>query len=95
MQFGVLSAGLIISGKQYLLFASFDEALGIGRGVVPLQLTPRVFQVLLVALHTHARGVDNRAHTCMPLINIVKGCHEVQASQVQNGKQKQMFLLVA
>ena len=52
-------------GKRHLLlaFASFDEALGIGRGVVTLQLTPRILQVLLVAVHTHARRVDDSPHT--------------------------------
>lgn len=60
-----------------------------------LQLTPCIFQVLLVAVHTHTRGVDNSPHTCMPWIDIVKACDEIQASQVHNGKQRQMFLLVA
>lgn len=60
---GHISAGYM--QKQYLLFAGFDEALGIGRGVVPLQLTPRILQVLLVAVHTHARRINNGSHACI------------------------------
>ena len=37
-----------------LLSAGFDKALGVGGGVVPLQLAPCILQVLLVALHAHA-----------------------------------------
>ena len=36
------------------LLAGLEKTPGVGRGVVPLQLPPRILQILLVAVHAHA-----------------------------------------
>ena len=62
---GKSAAGLRRRPFVYLgLFAGFQEALGIGRGIAALQLPSSVLQILPVALQAHAGRKYHSTHVC-------------------------------